>query len=137
MDCSYPLIPRLLTVRAVSVVPPLSFAPWCPACQQLQPAWSEFADWGEDMGVNIAKVDVTEQPGKHCFPPTPPEPRVKKYLSPAPIHVNLSVCVSTFPNDSPLLSSPVRFEWAVHHNITSYNLPVSGYLGWFISSLRL
>ncbi|XP_030212931.1 thioredoxin-related transmembrane protein 1 [Gadus morhua] len=39
------------------------FAPWCPACQQLQPAWSEFADWGEDMGVNIAKVDVTEQPG--------------------------------------------------------------------------
>ncbi|KAJ3613309.1 hypothetical protein NHX12_019559 [Muraenolepis orangiensis] len=39
------------------------FAPWCPACQQIQPAWSEFADWGEDMGVNIAKVDVTEQPG--------------------------------------------------------------------------
>lgn len=26
--------------------------------------WNEFADWGEDMGVNIAKVDVTEQPGK-------------------------------------------------------------------------
>ncbi|XP_067100069.1 thioredoxin-related transmembrane protein 1 [Osmerus mordax] len=39
------------------------FAPWCPACQQLQPVWTEFADWGEDMGVNIAKVDVTEQPG--------------------------------------------------------------------------
>ncbi|KAJ7990967.1 hypothetical protein DPEC_G00292360 [Dallia pectoralis] len=39
------------------------FAPWCPACQQLQPVWSEFAEWGEDMGVNIAKVDVTEQPG--------------------------------------------------------------------------
>ncbi|CDQ81560.1 unnamed protein product [Oncorhynchus mykiss] len=39
------------------------FAPWCPACQQLQPVWNEFADWGEDMGVNIAKVDVTEQPG--------------------------------------------------------------------------
>ncbi|XP_064783662.1 thioredoxin-related transmembrane protein 1-like [Oncorhynchus masou masou] len=39
------------------------FAPWCPACQQLQPMWNEFADWGEDMGVNIAKVDVTEQPG--------------------------------------------------------------------------
>jgi thiol-disulfide isomerase/thioredoxin len=42
---------------------PGSFAPWCPACQQLQPVWNEFADWGEDMGVNIAKVDVTEQPG--------------------------------------------------------------------------
>lgn len=40
-----------------------SFAPWCPACQQLQPVWHEFAEWGEDMGVNIAKVDVTEQPG--------------------------------------------------------------------------
>ncbi|XP_068437056.1 thioredoxin-related transmembrane protein 1 [Clinocottus analis] len=39
------------------------YAPWCPACQQLQAAWKEFADWGEDMGVNIAKVDVTEQPG--------------------------------------------------------------------------
>ncbi|XP_077416380.1 thioredoxin-related transmembrane protein 1 [Vanacampus margaritifer] len=39
------------------------YAPWCPACQQLQSVWKEFADWGEDMGVNIAKVDVTEQPG--------------------------------------------------------------------------
>ncbi|CAK6974095.1 thioredoxin-related transmembrane protein 1 [Scomber scombrus] len=39
------------------------YAPWCPACQQLQTVWKEFADWGEDMGVNIAKVDVTEQPG--------------------------------------------------------------------------
>lgn len=41
-----------------------SYAPWCPACQQLQPVWKEFADWGEDMGVSVAKVDVTEQPGK-------------------------------------------------------------------------
>ncbi|TKS87047.1 Thioredoxin-related transmembrane protein 1 [Collichthys lucidus] len=39
------------------------YAPWCPACQQLQPVWKEFADWGEDMGLNIAKVDVTDQPG--------------------------------------------------------------------------
>ncbi|XP_036430512.1 thioredoxin-related transmembrane protein 1 [Colossoma macropomum] len=39
------------------------FAPWCPACQQLQPVWNEFSEWGEDLGVNIAKVDVTEQPG--------------------------------------------------------------------------
>lgn len=41
-----------------------SYAPWCPACQQLQPVWKEFADWGEDMGVNVAKVDVTEHPGR-------------------------------------------------------------------------
>ncbi|KAK1893858.1 Thioredoxin-related transmembrane protein 1 [Dissostichus eleginoides] len=39
------------------------YAPWCPACQQLQTVWKDFADWGDDMGVNIAKVDVTEQPG--------------------------------------------------------------------------
>ncbi|XP_038141087.1 thioredoxin-related transmembrane protein 1 [Cyprinodon tularosa] len=39
------------------------YAPWCPACQQLQTAWREFADWGDDMGINVAKVDVTEQPG--------------------------------------------------------------------------
>ncbi|MGH0189375.1 UNVERIFIED_CONTAM: hypothetical protein FKN15_035193 [Acipenser sinensis] len=39
------------------------FAPWCPACQQLQPEWNDFAEWGDDIGVSIAKVDVTEEPG--------------------------------------------------------------------------
>ncbi|KAL4630383.1 thioredoxin-related transmembrane protein 1-like [Arapaima gigas] len=39
------------------------FAPWCPACRELQQVWAEFAEWGEDMEINIAKVDVTEQPG--------------------------------------------------------------------------
>ncbi|XP_020835887.1 thioredoxin-related transmembrane protein 1 isoform X3 [Phascolarctos cinereus] len=39
------------------------YAPWCPACQNLQPEWEDFAEWGEDLEVNIAKVDVTEQPG--------------------------------------------------------------------------
>ncbi|XP_038612658.1 thioredoxin-related transmembrane protein 1 [Tachyglossus aculeatus] len=39
------------------------YAPWCPACQNLQPEWENFAEWGEDLEVNIAKVDVTEQPG--------------------------------------------------------------------------
>ncbi|XP_077477759.1 thioredoxin-related transmembrane protein 1 [Stigmatopora argus] len=39
------------------------YAPWCPACQQLQSVWKEFAEWGDDMEVSIAKVDVTEQPG--------------------------------------------------------------------------
>ncbi|XP_037995338.1 thioredoxin-related transmembrane protein 1 [Motacilla alba alba] len=39
------------------------YAPWCPACQNLQPEWEKFAEWGEDLGVNVAKVDVTEQPG--------------------------------------------------------------------------
>uniref|UniRef100_A0A8C5WUM4 Thioredoxin related transmembrane protein 1 n=1 Tax=Laticauda laticaudata TaxID=8630 RepID=A0A8C5WUM4_LATLA len=44
-----------------------SYAPWCPACQNLQPEWESFAEWSEDLEVNIAKVDVTEQPGKLFF----------------------------------------------------------------------
>lgn len=40
-----------------------SYAPWCPACQNLQPEWESFAEWGEDLEVKIAKVDVTEQTG--------------------------------------------------------------------------
>ncbi|XP_005418117.1 thioredoxin-related transmembrane protein 1 [Geospiza fortis] len=43
--------------------PGSSYAPWCPACENLQPEWEKFAEWGEDLGVNVAKVDVTEQPG--------------------------------------------------------------------------
>ncbi|XP_048342146.1 thioredoxin-related transmembrane protein 1 isoform X2 [Sphaerodactylus townsendi] len=39
------------------------YAPWCPACQNLQPEWENFAEWGEDLEINVAKVDVTEQPG--------------------------------------------------------------------------
>ncbi|XP_053553073.1 thioredoxin-related transmembrane protein 1-like, partial [Bombina bombina] len=39
------------------------YAPWCPACQKMQPEWKEFAEWGEDLDVNIAEVDVTAQPG--------------------------------------------------------------------------
>nr|XP_056707697.1 thioredoxin-related transmembrane protein 1 [Euleptes europaea] len=39
------------------------YAPWCPACQNLQPEWESFAEWGEDLEINVAKVDVTEQPG--------------------------------------------------------------------------
>lgn len=39
------------------------YAPWCPACQNLQPEWEGFAEWGEDLEINVAKVDVTEQTG--------------------------------------------------------------------------
>ncbi|KAJ7345354.1 hypothetical protein JRQ81_001304 [Phrynocephalus forsythii] len=39
------------------------YAPWCPACQNLQPEWESFAEWEDDLEINIAKVDVTEQPG--------------------------------------------------------------------------
>ncbi|XP_013415018.1 thioredoxin-related transmembrane protein 1 [Lingula anatina] len=39
------------------------YAPWCPACQALEPTWDQFAGWGKDLDINVAKVDVTQNPG--------------------------------------------------------------------------
>ncbi|KAM3931553.1 thioredoxin-related transmembrane protein 4 isoform 1-T1 [Leptodactylus fuscus] len=39
------------------------FAPWCPACQQMKPEWENFARRSPALDVNVAKVDVTEEPG--------------------------------------------------------------------------
>ncbi|XP_019627611.1 PREDICTED: thioredoxin-related transmembrane protein 1-like isoform X2 [Branchiostoma belcheri] len=39
------------------------YAPWCPACRNLQSTWEEFADWGEDLEIQVGKVDVTEEAG--------------------------------------------------------------------------
>jgi len=39
------------------------YAPWCPACKGLQPTWKEFATWSDDLGITVAKVDVTSSPG--------------------------------------------------------------------------
>ncbi|XP_044146494.1 thioredoxin-related transmembrane protein 4 [Bufo gargarizans] len=39
------------------------FAPWCPACQQMKPEWEDFARRSSVLEVNVAKVDVTEEPG--------------------------------------------------------------------------
>lgn len=39
------------------------YAPWCPACQQLQPLWEEFAKWSDDLGIKVGSVDVTVNPG--------------------------------------------------------------------------
>ena len=38
-------------------------APWCPACKDLQKAWSAFAEWSHDLNVNVAEIDVTANPG--------------------------------------------------------------------------
>jgi len=38
-------------------------APWCPACKDLQKSWNAFADWSKDLKVQIAEVDVTQNPG--------------------------------------------------------------------------
>ncbi|XP_069811072.1 thioredoxin-related transmembrane protein 4 isoform X2 [Dendropsophus ebraccatus] len=40
-----------------------SFAPWCPACQQMKPEWENFAKRSVLLDVHVAKVDVTEEPG--------------------------------------------------------------------------
>ncbi|KAK9510629.1 hypothetical protein O3M35_005370 [Rhynocoris fuscipes] len=39
------------------------YAPWCPACKQLQPLWEDFSSWSKDLGVSVAQVDVTASPG--------------------------------------------------------------------------
>lgn len=39
------------------------FAPWCPACKNLEPIWKDFGTWSDDLSINVAKVDVVENPG--------------------------------------------------------------------------
>lgn len=39
------------------------FAPWCPACKALGPIWKDFSAWSKDLGVRVAHVDVTANPG--------------------------------------------------------------------------
>lgn len=98
----------VIGLKGVSVC--CSFAPWCPACQQLQTVWNEFAEWGEDLGVNIAKVDVTEQPGMtlsaHIWFLCSPD-RLYSWFS----RSSLSMCC--------------RFEREVYHHSSPNYLPVS------------
>jgi len=39
------------------------FAPWCPACRNLQSAWEEFATWSKDLEIRVGQVDITNSPG--------------------------------------------------------------------------
>merc|ERR1712004_228164 len=39
------------------------YAPWCPACKALAPTWERVAGWSEDLEINVAHCDVTENPG--------------------------------------------------------------------------
>lgn len=44
-----------------------SYAPWCPACQNIAETWVNFATWAKrqkDFTVNVAEVDVTEDEGE-------------------------------------------------------------------------
>lgn len=38
-------------------------APWCPACQGFKETWESYATWAEDLDINVAVVDVTDNPG--------------------------------------------------------------------------
>uniref|UniRef100_A0A0V0JCP1 Thioredoxin-related transmembrane protein 1 n=1 Tax=Schistocephalus solidus TaxID=70667 RepID=A0A0V0JCP1_SCHSO len=35
------------------------YAPWCPACQLLQPEWNRLASVAPDLGIKVAKLDCT------------------------------------------------------------------------------
>ncbi|XP_033874672.3 thioredoxin-related transmembrane protein 1-like isoform X2 [Acipenser ruthenus] len=39
------------------------YAPWCPACQQIQPEWENFAKESKALGISVGKVNVTQEPG--------------------------------------------------------------------------
>ncbi|XP_072187131.1 thioredoxin-related transmembrane protein 4 [Excalfactoria chinensis] len=39
------------------------YAPWCPACQQMELIWESFAKESEQLDVTVGKVDVTQEPG--------------------------------------------------------------------------
>ena len=40
----------------------LSYAPWCPACKQFTPIWSDFAKSMEPKQVKVAAIDVDQYP---------------------------------------------------------------------------
>ncbi|XP_065560795.1 thioredoxin-related transmembrane protein 1-like [Artemia franciscana] len=37
-------------------------ARWCPACRTLQPVWEDLGSWSDDLGIKVARVDVTDAP---------------------------------------------------------------------------
>nr|XP_060641702.1 thioredoxin-related transmembrane protein 4 [Anolis sagrei ordinatus] len=39
------------------------YAPWCPACQQMESSWEAFARNSKDLELSVGKVDVTQEPG--------------------------------------------------------------------------
>uniref|UniRef100_U5ETG4 Putative thiol-disulfide isomerase and thioredoxin n=1 Tax=Corethrella appendiculata TaxID=1370023 RepID=U5ETG4_9DIPT len=39
------------------------YAPWCPACKNLQPIFDDLSSWSDDLNIKTGKVDVTTSPG--------------------------------------------------------------------------
>ncbi|XP_076191240.1 thioredoxin-related transmembrane protein 4 isoform X3 [Aptenodytes patagonicus] len=49
--------------RTRHLSPNVHYAPWCPACQQIELTWESFAKESEHLDVTVGKVDVTQEPG--------------------------------------------------------------------------
>lgn len=41
-----------------------SFAPWCPACRNLESTWDNLAEWAVDRDLKFGGVDVTQESGR-------------------------------------------------------------------------
>ncbi|NXY83987.1 TMX4 protein, partial [Alcedo cyanopectus] len=39
------------------------YAPWCPACKQIEQIWDSLGKESERLGISVGKVDVTQEPG--------------------------------------------------------------------------
>jgi len=39
------------------------YAPWCPACQANDVDYKAFSEWSDDLGIKVATVDITKEPG--------------------------------------------------------------------------
>ncbi|XP_053209680.1 thioredoxin-related transmembrane protein 1-like [Panonychus citri] len=39
------------------------YAPWCPACQSLEPHWDSFSSWSDELNIKVGNIDVTANPG--------------------------------------------------------------------------
>lgn len=39
------------------------YAPWCPACQANDADFKSFSEWSDDLGIQVATVDITKEPG--------------------------------------------------------------------------
>ncbi|CAO1417007.1 unnamed protein product [Diamesa serratosioi] len=39
------------------------YAPWCPACKNMEAVWDDYGSWANDLSIKVAKIDVVLSPG--------------------------------------------------------------------------